>query len=345
MEFDMKKKRLVIAIGLALLVAAIPAAVSAGGNLDGRVVLGSNFTLGSGEVLNGDLVLLGGNADLLEGSLVDGDVFVMGGNADIEGEVSGNLGIMGGQVSLGGSAVIHGDITTFGGNLNADPDAVVLGDTFSDEGFSVPFDVPFSFNIPSVQSFRLFDSNRVTFAPILGGLWFVFRTVMLAVLAVLVVLIWPEPTDRMAVAAMDQALLSGGIGLLTLVIGPLLLIMLALVTLLILSPVSFLGGIVLVVAIVFGLIAVGLEVGKRIAEAFKWDLHPAATAGIGSLVIGLVVGGIGQIPCIGWLAGILVAALGLGGVILTRFGSREYVAMQATPKKAAPRKTTRKKSE
>lgn len=340
----MQKKRLLVAIGLALLVAIIPAAVSAGGQLDGRVVLGSDFTLGAGEVLNGDLVVLGGSADLMEGSLVDGDVFVMGGTADINGEVTGDLGIMGGQVSLGGTAVIRGDITTFGGALRKDPDAVVMGDTFSDEGFSVPFNL----NIPSVQTFRPFDSFRLTFAPILGGIWFVFRIVMLAMLAVLVVLFWPDPIDRMAVAAVDQALLSSGIGLLTMVVAPILLILLAITILL--SPVSLLAAIVLIVAVVFGWIAVGLEVGKRVAEAFKWDLHPAATAGIGTLFLSLVVGGIGLIPCIGWLAGILVAALGLGAVILTRFGSREYVPAAAVavveekPKKTPAKKTTRKKT-
>jgi hypothetical protein len=306
--------------------------------LDGRVVLGSNFTLGPGEVLEGDLVLLGGNADLLEGSLVEGDVFVMGGNADIEGEVSGNLGIMGGKVSLGETALIHGDITTFGGDLSKDPGAVVLGDTFSDEGFSMPFNL----DIPSIRTIRPFGTSRISFSPLLGGVWFIFRTAMLALLAVLVVLFWPEPTDRMAVAAVDQALLSGGVGLLTMVVAPILLILLAITILL--SPVSLIAGIVLIVAVVFGWIAIGLEVGKRVAEAFKWGLHPAAMAGIGTLLLSLVVSGIGQIPCIGWLVGILVAALGLGGVILTRFGSREYVVAEVKPKKATPRKTTGKKS-
>ncbi len=48
---------------LILLIAAviIPTTVTASGFSDDKVVFGGNFTLGSDEVLNGDLIVLGGN--------------------------------------------------------------------------------------------------------------------------------------------------------------------------------------------------------------------------------------------------------------------------------------------
>lgn len=35
---------------------------------------------------------------------------------------------------------------------------------------------------------------------------------------------------------------------------------------------------VFVIAILFGWVAIGLEVGKRLGEMLKWELHPAAEA-------------------------------------------------------------------
>jgi hypothetical protein len=134
-----------------------------------------------------------------------------------------------------------------------------------------------------------------------------------------------------------------------------LLIVLAIT--IILSPVSLLAAVLLVVAGVFGWIAIGKEVGDRLAKAFKWDLHPAASAGLGTLSLSLVVGGIGLIPCLGWMVAFVVVAIALGAVLLTRFGSREYAPATApapapapvaiapaVPKKRAPTKRAAKKT-
>ena len=112
-------------------------------------------------------------------------------------------------------------------------------------------------------------------------------------------------------------------------------------------PLSFLTVVALIVAVVFGWVAIGVEVGRRMVEAFEWEMHPAAAAGIGTLAVGFVIGGIGlKIPCIGWLAPLLVGSAGLGAVILTRFGSREYQTASATAELPPPpekKKTPAKK--
>ena len=82
-----------------------------------------------------------------------------------------------------------------------------------------------------------------------------------------------------------------------------------------------------------GGIDISLKVGKRLGEGFKWELQPPAAAGLGTLVLTLVIGGIGMVPCVGWVAPFLVASIGLGAVMLTRFGSREYASGPAAPPK------------
>jgi hypothetical protein len=314
------RKVLAVLVVLSALVLALPAPAYAAPAADGRVVFGGDFVLKSGEVLSGDLVLFGGNATLEAGSRVDGDVFLMGGNAEIAGEVTGDVALLGGNVELLATSHVHGDAVAIGGNLTRAAGARVDGQVAQGDEFVGPFD----FNMPHFRGIEPLDSVRIGFSPVLSLIWFGFRSLLLAALAVLVVMFWPEPTDRAGRAAIAQPILGGGLGLLTIVVAPILLLVLAITILLI--PVSFVGLVLLLVAGLYGWIAVGLEVGKRLAEAFKWELQPPAAAGLGTLALTLVIGGIGLIPCVGWLAPFLVASIGLGAVMLTRFGSREYVS-------------------
>jgi hypothetical protein len=118
------------------------------------------------------------------------------------------------------------------------------------------------------------------------------------------------------------------------VVIPTLLILLTITIILI--PVSLLGVLVVIVAVLFGWIALGLEVGRRIADVFKVHWHDALLAGLGTLVLSLVVNGIGAVPCIGWVAPFLVGLFGLGGVIITRFGSQAYPLTAVARSTAAP---------
>lgn len=331
---------------------ALPGPAYAGQGEQGQVIFGGTFTLESGEVLNGDLVIFGGSVELEEGSIVDGDVLLFGGNAEVHGEIGGDLALLGGNADLGPSAVISGDVVTLGGNVHRAQGAVVEGDFVSAEGFYLPFDFELP-NLPDIgDTVRIRPFGRSSFgpffSPVTGILWFILRSLLVAALAILVVLFWPKPAERAGRAAVSQPIVAGGLGCLTFIVVPILSILMAIT--IIGLPVSFLTVVALVVAVVFGWIAIGVEVGRRMAEAFDWELHPAAAAGIGTLAVSFVVGGIGLIPCIGWLAPLLVGAAGLGAVILTRFGSREYQLAPASAelpppksKKAPAKKSSSKK--
>jgi hypothetical protein len=92
----------------------------------------------------------------------------------------------------------------------------------------------------------------------------------------------------------------------------------------ILIPVVVLAAAALALAWLFGMIAIGTEVGERFTRAINQTWAPPLTAGLGTFLMMLVVGGIGMIPCVGWLATSLVALLGVGGVVLTLFGTQPY---------------------
>jgi hypothetical protein len=252
----------------------------------------------------------------------------------VAGQINGDLALFGGNVNLQDTALVRGNVAVLGGNLNRAAGARVEGEIMQGNEFSTPFDfsLPFGFHMPWTGNLGPFESLRIGFSPVLGLIWFGFRTLLLAAVAVLVVMFWPAAADRAGRAAIGQPILGGGLGLLTIVVAPVLLILLAITILLI--PVSFIGLVLLLVAGLFGWIALGLEVGKRLAASFTWDLQPPAAAGIGTLVLTLVIGGLGLVPCVGWLAPFLVISIGLGAVMLTRFGSREFTS--GTPAGASP---------
>jgi uncharacterized membrane protein len=78
-------------------------------------------------------------------------------------------------------------------------------------------------------------------------------------------------------------------------------------------------------ALVFGWIAVGYEVGQRFTKAIHQEWHPALSAGLGTFALTLIAASLTNIPvlnCIGWLVPFLLSIAALGGVLLTRFGTQ-----------------------
>jgi hypothetical protein len=324
-------KRIMVVLSLVLLAAlALPISAAAAGAgdvlLDGRIVFGGNYTLSTGETLDGDLLALGGNVTLEAGSIVTGEVVLIGGNLNSAGTIERDLALIGGNANLQAGAVVQGDVSSFGGNVNRDPAARIEGQiTSGGQTVEIPGLIP-SQGIPSLQLPFIGRSwsPRIDLgtSPLWNGGWLLVRSLLTAALAVLVVMFGANGVGRVARAATDALPASGVVGLLGLVAIPGLLILVALTICLI--PFSIIGVLIFAVAIVYGWIGIGLEVGERLTHMFKWSLDPAAAAGVGTFAVSLVANGIGFIPCIGWLAPLFVSAVGLGAVLLTRFGRQGY---------------------
>jgi hypothetical protein len=278
-----------------------------------RLIVGGNYTLEDGETLNEDLLVIGGRVILEDGSELNGDILMVGGSLEIAGEINGDIVVAGGLLDITETAVIAGDITSAGANVQRDPEAVIEGDiTTEQEG---PFIVtPIGVRLPQINT---------AIAPSFGFLGFILRVILWALLAMLLALFLPNQLSRTARTAISQPIISGGLGLLTAIVLPIMLVIIALTILLI--PVSLIGIFLLILAWAFGLIALGTELGQRIAGIFKAQWHPALAAGAGTFFLILVINGIeSAIPCLGWLPKIIVGVLGLGAVMLTRFGLQAY---------------------
>jgi hypothetical protein len=306
---------------LLLPTSAVYARGNSGGLLDGRVIFGDNFTLESGDTLTGDLVVFGGNVKIEEDAKVQGDMVVIGGNVTLDGIVNGSTVIVGGSTTMGETSVVKGDLVTVGGSLTRDPGSEIEGEVVTNipaPDIRIP-DVPNAPNPPSPPNPPniSFDYN-----PIANFFQMFGTAIAVALLAMLASLFLQPQIERVSQAMVGQPVIAGSIGLLTGVMAPFVLVILTVTIILI--PVTVLAAMALALAWLFGLIAIGTEVGERFTKAINQTWAPPLTAGMGTFLMMLVVGGIGMIPCIGWLIAALVGLVGIGGVVLTIFGTQTY---------------------
>jgi cytoskeletal protein CcmA (bactofilin family) len=320
----MNKKSIYLLLLVMVVMLAFPGTAMAKSLQDDRVVAGGTFTLESGDVLDGSLIIFGGTASAKEDSVVEGDVVVLGGIVTIDGLVEGNVVGVGGVVNLNENAYVDGDLTTVAATLNREPGAQVNGQVIT--GIDVPaFSLlPETLDIPALRDFQPTFVNPYAFS-LWRVFWFIFRTLLWGALAALIAMFLPKPTTRTSQAIAKEPVLAGGVGLLTIVVAPIVLILLAITC--ILSPISLLGALAVMIAWFFGRIAIGLEIGNRISKMFDKDWPMPVAAGIGTFALALVVDSVGTfIYCVGWLVPTLVGLFGLGGVVLTRFGTQAYPA-------------------
>jgi hypothetical protein len=324
----------VLALSLTAFQQATPAFQAPGD----RLVLGDNYTLEAGETLDGNLIVLGGNATLEAGSRVEEDVVIMGGNLLVGGAIGGDINVIGGLVTLGEGAVVEGDVNSLSGQLIQDEGATVEGDVNNN------LTLPFLFSAPARITIPNFDGGltlpQLPFsAPrgldmglglATGVLWWLGRSFIWAILALLVGLFIPRNAERAAAAATGKPVVAGGLGCLTLLIAPVMLVLLFISICGI--PFSLLGLFLLLAAWALGIIALGLETGKRLADLMKQDWALPVSAMIGTFLLTLLINGLGAlVPCIGWVVPGLVGMVGLGAALVTRYGARALPDVEVVP--------------
>ena len=329
MKLDLKFASL--ALLLALVFLPTKSASASGGVFDGQVIFGQSFTLESGDTLTGDLLVFGGTADIQAGAVVDGNVVLFGGALTVDGEVTGDVSATGATVTLGPAAHIGGDLITIGATLDKSDTAQVDGQIFNtatswSNGSNGEQPVEPDLPEPDV----ILPQYVVNFDP-LSGVWNIFGNALgLGVLAMLVALFLAPHAGRVARAVVDQPVMSGGVGLLVAFLTPIALFMMVITIILI--PVAGLVVLALIIAGVFGWIAIGMEIGQRFTRAIHQTWHPSIEAGLGTFALTLGAAALTNIPvlnCIGWLVPFLLGLAAFGAVIMTRFGTQSVAAPAA----------------
>jgi hypothetical protein len=300
-----------IATSFSAVLARDPAAQTFDGD---KLLVGESFTLAQGDTLNGNLVMLGGTLSTENGSTINGDLVIIGGTLSLAGKVTGNVISLGSTGNVADTAVVSGNLVSTGGWLNVSPQASITGT----KNINTPEQKKFDFS----QLWNRSSNTTATRNPLGTILWAVFRSLALAALAALVVLILPKPSLNMAETVRTSAAVSWLVGVLTLFVLPLVLVIMGITIILI--PLIPLVLFVLAVGVIFGFIALGYEIGRKLEEMTHATWAPPIAAGIGVALLTLVIEGISILPCMGFIGGSIVVLMALGVVILARFGTTKY---------------------
>jgi hypothetical protein len=224
-------------------------------------------------------------------------------------------------------------LVNIGGSIDRDEGAVVRGSQVEGLTFGREFRFP-TFARVWTNGYRYnWDNWLLRF--FIRALKALATVVLVTVVAALVAIFLPQPLERVSQAVLVAPVNSWGIGFVTAILAA--LVSATLVITVCLLPFGGLVFLAALVAGVFGWIALGLIVGLRVLEQLKArDITPVMGAMAGSAILSLIAAAIWIISecCLGWPFVILVGSFGLGAVVLTRFGTQEYVPPQAT--EAAP---------
>ncbi len=302
-----------------------------------KVIFGGTYVLPSGETLQGDLLVLDGSATIAQGAQVMGDVSVLGGKVvifgDVEGDlvvtggsarvlgtVAGDMVVIGGMVDLGPRAVIQGDLRHLGSVVVRAPGAQVLGQEngWGDWTPTLPW-----------HRFTLRSPLSLLWHWIWVGIRSVFRAVLLAALAALLALFAERATRKVMLEATTTTLVAGGVGLLTYALLPVVFVVFAIT--IVLLPLALILVILMGVAVLYGWLSLGWVLGDKLAEAFHQQWHPTLSAALGTFLLTLLADSLRVVPCVGWVPGFLVSAVGAGAVMLAAWEAYQH---QHTQRKA-----------
>jgi hypothetical protein len=293
----------------------------------------------------GARVRFGGDVSVDEDEAVRDDVVVIFGSAHINGRVDGAVVAVGGSVILGAKAHVVGDVTAVGGGIERASGAVVEGES-NEVRFSSPHIGPFVHSRPWREWRWLGDTFQNPFSGSVDLLSTLVRMGLVALFAALVVAVAPAPVKRVADRVTAEPWRAGLVGLAAqLLFVPLLVLTVVILAISIIGiPLLLLvpfGILVVAFAFVMGLAGTGCAIGQWVSRRAG-----SGTPGLlASLVIGLAVvfaltvvarfAGLAGLPVrviVGsvLLAGLLVEyvawTVGVGAVVLSRFGKRSVPA-------------------
>lgn len=279
----------------------------------GQFLIGESYILKDGQRIEGDIAGIGATLIIENGARVTGDISMIGGNLEIGGTVFGDLNVFSASAVIRDSAVIAGDINQAFTTVQLSPRAVVNG-TINTYLFPAAKSPASGQGLGKILSW---------FKP--GHILFVKSAQILAMTLVtaLAIYLFQKPTLRVSQSIRQNLPAAWGAGLLTMVAAP--IISIVLIISICLSPVGLALILVFLISLMWGWAALGSIVGGQITRWLRLDWDEHLTAVIGAMALGLSAALISFIPCLGVLINMILASFGLGGVLLSRFGTHKEI--------------------
>jgi hypothetical protein len=280
-------------------------------------------------VIGEDIVQFGDDIIVEEGEVVEGDVVAILGSIVVDGMVEGDVVAVGGELTIGPRGEIDGDAVAVGAGVTKEPGAKVRGETVSIGTGS-------GFNPTICPMFTGSFFSR-------GGrlLILIIWTVMLIVLGLIIMAVFRRGVENVCERARKEAFKMGLFGLL----GWLLFLpVVAIFAITIIGiPVAILVVLAFFLALLFGFIGVSYAIGNRLGNGHGRSIYMSMAIGVVALygllilagLIGLPGGAlhvIGQVVAfIGWAVIFVAVTVGLGAVIMSKFGTAALKPKPAPP--------------
>jgi len=302
---------LMLSLGLSACNINTPLAMqnSQGESQGNQLFIGRSFTLEAGNIIKGDIVGIGTDLTLKPGSMVEGNILLIGSSLEVGGIVKGDLNLFAGNSHIIKSAILNGDINQFFHHVELEHDARVTGEMNS---FTFP-------GFPAEQISGFVSTVTEWIKPNHWVIWDFSRTLVLSLLALLSVMLLRKQTKRISSQIQSQPVIVWGAGFFIALATP--IVALILIITICLLPVGLLLLLAIALSYILGWLALGVVIGKLSQRWLRTQWHEELQAFIGSLMLGLVTSIIGWIPCIGWIFNFIIGCIGLGAVIITRFGT------------------------
>ncbi len=331
------KKKIIAIITILFLVSLITVSVYASNSdaprKDDEIIFNETYVLKENSILNGNLVAINSTVVVKKNVIITGDVVLIASSINLNAEVNGSLIAFGGIVSLFEETIIHGDLISPGAQTFRAEGSKVFGQIFTSETLTIQDyenfdDINFeTFQSDQSQLDNFFNQNPVL-NPIAQVLWVIFSSFIVSVVSVFVVFIFRKRTQIISNTLQSNLIESGGFGLVTLIIVfPILTVIFGiLVFTVILLPISLLVFILMALLTFVGWVMTCIEIGRMVVTALKREWSDAVIAGIGSFIMTLIITSLNLVfwDIFGLAIGLIVTSLGVGALLLTRFGSRIY---------------------
>jgi hypothetical protein len=254
-----------------------------------------------------NVVKIGSDVTIEEGTKVR-NVLTIGGQVTVDGVVENNIVAIGDSVVLTRTAVVGGDVFALGGIVVRGRGAEINGD------------------VTEINT----DDISAAIANALSEEWegwsWIFAIVSVSIflgvllLTILTVFLIPKPVRLIASAVREKPFKVTIWGLAGLVLVIPLAVLLAIsVVGIVLIPLEMA---IVLCAVLVGFIAVSQLVGRKLFTILKRQDQSMMRETIWGLIILWLIG---WIPYVGWMVKVCAIVIGLGGVLLTRFGTNQHI--------------------
>ncbi|KPU43628.1 hypothetical protein OXPF_30690 [Oxobacter pfennigii] len=260
----------------------------------------------------GGIVKLSGDIYVNEGSSILGDAVTLRGDIYVNGSVTGNAVTLFGDIIVNGT--VMGDAVTVSGKITVGDKGRVLGNTVEAIDGSVSQRLPGSYR----YDFNMPGRNRTFWGRFTGSLLSFSGYLVLFLFSALVYLIMPKKIHEMAQSIEQDMGRKAGLGVLTLIGSPLIMIILS-----ILLAITILGIVVIpfawiayAIAMLVGMVPVYLYLGRKISLAVtsrQYESYGAIAAGLLILWLIKVASSFGGVYT-GWINVIINMALYVIGI-------------------------------